>query len=157
LVDFDHHVYRRRPRSLRRGGIATLFGVISLSRIRYERCDTGVGLTCIFPRERLGIVVGKATTALAGRVGMWTAQYTQETVLALLREEHRVTWSVATLRTVVADFSAALAPLTHQAQNTFGSDVRPSRIMLAIRPAGLATWTSSPAESQSTVVVTLVD
>jgi hypothetical protein len=117
LVDFDHNVYRRRPRSRRRGGLATLFGIISLSRIRYEPCDAGVGLTCIFPLEqRLGIVVGKATTALASRVGQWTAQYTQETVRALLREEHRVRWSVATLRNVAADLSAALAPLTHQAQ-----------------------------------------
>jgi hypothetical protein len=117
LVNFDHNVYRRRPRSPRRGGIATLFGIISLRRIRYEPCDAGVGLTCIFPLEqRLGIVVGKATTALADRVGRWTAQYTQETVLALLRDEHRVTWSVATLRKVAADLSAALAPLTHQAQ-----------------------------------------
>jgi hypothetical protein len=117
LVDFDHNVYRRRPRSPRRGGIATLFGIISLSRIRYEPCDAGVGLTCIFPLEqRLGIVVGKATTALASRVGLWTAQYTQETVLTLLREEHRVSWSVATLRKVAADVSAALAPRTHQAQ-----------------------------------------
>jgi hypothetical protein len=117
LVHFDRNVYRRRPRSRRRGGIATLFGIISLSRIRYEPCDAGVGLTCIFPLEqRLGIVVGKATTALASRVGMWTAQYTQETVLALLREEQRVTWSVATLRNVAAALSAALAPLTHQAQ-----------------------------------------
>ena len=66
LVNFDHNVYRRRPASLRRGGIATLFGVISLWRIRYEPCDAGVGLTCIFPLEqRLGIVVGKASTALA--------------------------------------------------------------------------------------------
>jgi len=117
LVDFDHHVYRRRPRSRRRGGLATLFGIISLARIRYEPCDAGLGLTCIFPLEqRLGIVVGKATTSLASRVGLWTAQYTQETVLALLREEHRVSWSVATLRNVAADLSAALAPLTHQAQ-----------------------------------------
>ena len=117
LVDFDHNVYRRRPVSPRRCGIATLFGVISLWRIRYEPCDAGVSLTCIFPLEqRLGIVVGKATTALAHRVGMWTAQYTQETVLALLREEHGVFWSVATLRNVAADLSTALAPLTHQAQ-----------------------------------------
>jgi hypothetical protein len=45
--------------------------------------------------QRLGIVRGKATTALARRVGLWTAQYTQGTVLALLREELRVTRSVA--------------------------------------------------------------
>jgi hypothetical protein len=117
LVEFDGNVYRRRPHSPRRGGIATLFGVISLWRMRYEPCDAGVGLTCIFPLEqRLGIVAGKATAALASRVGHWTAQYTQETVLRLLKEEQHVRWSVATLRTVAADLSAGLAPLTHQAQ-----------------------------------------
>jgi hypothetical protein len=117
LVNFDQAVYRRRPRSPRRGGIATLFGIISLWRMRYEPCDAGIGLTCIFPLEqRLGIVAGKATAALASRVGRWTAQHTQETVLALLREEHRVSWSVATLRKLAADLSTALAPLTHQAQ-----------------------------------------
>jgi hypothetical protein len=117
LVDFDHNVYRCRPPSPRRGGIATLFGIISLWRIRYEPCDAGIGLTCIFPLEqRLGIVAGKATAALASRVGKWTAQYTQETVRQLLQEEHHVSWSVATLRSVAADLSAALAPLTHQAQ-----------------------------------------
>jgi hypothetical protein len=117
LIRFDHNVYRRRPVSPRRGGLATLFGIISLRRIRYEPCDAGIGLTCIFPLEqRLGIVVGKATTALADRVGRWTALYTQETVLSLLQEEHGVAWSVATLRNVAADLSSALAPLTHQAQ-----------------------------------------
>jgi hypothetical protein len=117
LIYFDQNVYRRRPASPRRGGIATLFGIIGLRRIRYEPCDAGIGLTCIFPLEqRLGIVMGKATTPLAHRVGQWTAQYTQETVLALLREEHGVSWSVATLRKIAADLSTSLAPLTHQAQ-----------------------------------------
>jgi hypothetical protein len=117
LVEFDGNVYRRRPHSPRRGGIATLFGIIALWRIRYEPCDAGVGLACMFPLEqRLGLVVGKATAALASRVGKWTAQYTQETVLRLLKEEQHVSWSVATLRTVAADLSARLAPLTHQAQ-----------------------------------------
>jgi hypothetical protein len=117
LVHFDHNVYRRRPRSPRRGGIATLFGIIALWRLRYEPCDAGVGLTCLFPLEqRLGIVAGKASAALASRVGSWTAQYTQETVRQLLQDEHAVAWSVATLRSVAADLSAALAPLTHQAQ-----------------------------------------
>jgi hypothetical protein len=117
LLKFDLNIYRRRPPSPRRDGIATLFGIVSLWRTRYEPCDAGIGLTCIFPLEqRLGIVAGKATTALASRVGMWTAQYTQETVLALLRDEHGVSWSVATLRKVAAELSTALAPLTHQAQ-----------------------------------------
>jgi hypothetical protein len=117
LVRFEHTVYRRRPRSPRRGGIATLFGIIALERLRYEPCDAGIGLRCIFPLEqRLGIVAGKASAALASRVGRWTAQYTQETVRQLLQDEHAVAWSVATLRSVAADLSAALAPLTHQAQ-----------------------------------------
>ena len=47
LIHYDHNVYRRRPVSPRRGGIATLFGIISLRRIRYEPCDAGIGLTCI--------------------------------------------------------------------------------------------------------------
>ena len=49
LVHFDHDVYRCRPRSPRRGGIATLFGIVCLWRIRYEPCDADIGLACIFP------------------------------------------------------------------------------------------------------------
>jgi hypothetical protein len=52
----------------------------------------------------------------AGRVGAWTAQYTQETVRQLLHEEHHVSWSVDTLRNVAADLSAGLVPLRHEAQ-----------------------------------------
>jgi hypothetical protein len=116
-VGFDHDIYRRRDRSRRRQGLATLFGIIALWRIRYEPCDAGVGLACIFPLEqRLGIVAGKATPALANRLGQWTAQQPQETVRTLLEEEHHVAWSVETLRKVVANLSAGLAPLTQQAQ-----------------------------------------
>ena len=111
LVDFDNNVYRRRDPSPRRGGIASLFGIIILWRIRYEPCDAGIGIPCIFPLEqRLGIVADNATLALADRVGKWTAQHTQETVRQLLLSEHRVAWSVDTLRKVVADLSAGLAP-----------------------------------------------
>jgi hypothetical protein len=98
-------------------GIGTRFGIIALERIRYEPCDAGIGLTSLFPLEmRLGIVGGKATLALADRLGQWTAQHTQETVHRLLQEEHHVTWSVTTIRKIMADLSAALGPLTHQAQ-----------------------------------------
>ena len=108
LLHFDGNVYRRRPPSPRRGGLATLFGIIMVQRIRYEPWDQGIGLSCIFPLEqRLGVVLGKASGALADRIGQWTAQYTQETVLTLLRQEHGVDWSVATLRKVVAELSTA--------------------------------------------------
>jgi hypothetical protein len=117
LVGFDDNIYRRRDRSPRRHGIATLFGIITLFRLRYEPCDEGLGLASIFPLEmRVGVVAGNATPALAGRVGAWTAQYTQETVRQLLHEEHHVSWSVETLRNVAADLSAGLAPLRHDAQ-----------------------------------------
>jgi hypothetical protein len=116
-LGFDHNTYRRRDHSPRRHGIATLFGMITFWRLRYEPCDAGVGLASIFPLEqRLGIMAGKATPALASRVGMWTAQYSQETVRNLLQEEHHVAWSVDTLRKVTANLSTGLAPLTHQAQ-----------------------------------------
>jgi hypothetical protein len=116
-VGFEHGLYRRRPASPRRGGIATRFGVITLARLRYEPCDAGIGLPCIFPLEqRLGIVAGKATPALAGRVGAWTAQHPQATVQRLLAEEHGVAWSVTTLRHVAAELSAGARVLTHAAQ-----------------------------------------
>ena len=120
VIAFDHNLYRRREPSPRRHGIGTLFGVIALRRLRYEPWDAGVGLVCIFPLElRLGIVAGKATPALAHRIGAWTAQYTQETVRSLLDTEHHVAWSVGTLRAVVADLSehvAAFSPAARVAQ-----------------------------------------
>jgi hypothetical protein len=116
-LSFEGSIFRRRDRSPRRFGIATLFGIIALWRIRYEPWDAGLGLASISPLEmRLGIVGGKATPALANRVGVWTAQYTQETVRHLLAEEHGVSWSVDTLRKVAADLSNGLAPLCHDAQ-----------------------------------------
>ena len=116
-LHFDNNFYRRRDRSPRRQGIGTRFGTIALERIRYEPCDADLGLTSLFPLEmRLGIVSGKATLALADRLGQWTAQHTQETVHRLLQEEHHVSWSVSTIRKIMTDLSADLTPLTHQAQ-----------------------------------------
>ena len=101
--NFEGNLYRRRERSPRRLGVGTLFGTITLERIRYEPADGGVGLLSVFPLEmRLGIVVGKATLGLAERVGKWTAQYTQEIVRQRLHEEHQIAWSVTTLRKVAA-------------------------------------------------------
>jgi hypothetical protein len=114
-LDFDGERYRRRTRTERRHGIATLFGIIALWRVRYEPLEAGV--PCVFPLEiNLGITAARATPALAQRVGQWAAQHTQKNVLELLRHEHGVKWSVGTLRKVTAAISAGLAPSRHAAQ-----------------------------------------
>ena len=116
-VEFEHNLYRRRDRSPRRFGVATLFGIIALWRLRYEPYDEGVGLACVFPLEqRLGLLLGKATPALAQRLGPWAAQHSQRNVLQLLQQEHQVSWSVETLRTMTAALSVAVTPLRHPAQ-----------------------------------------
>lgn len=114
-AELDGEHYRRRTRSKRRYGVATLFGTIALYRIGYEPLEPG--LPSIFPLEmRLGLTAGRATPALMDRVGPWSAQHTQKTALQLLHQEHDVRWSADTLRKVTATLSAALAPLRHRAQ-----------------------------------------
>jgi hypothetical protein len=114
-LGFEGEWYRRRTLTKSRYGIATLFGIIALWRVRYEPLEAG--LSCQFPLEiGLGITAARATPALAERVGQWAAQHTQKNVLALLRHEHDVAWSVETLRKVTAAVSAGLAPLRHDAQ-----------------------------------------
>jgi hypothetical protein len=117
-IQFQGNGYRLRDKkSPHRFGIATLAGVIALSRFRYEPIDPDLGLACIFPLEiQLGIVGDKATPALARQVGIWTAQFTQETVRSYLREECQLFWAVSTLRHVAVSLHEGLAPLTLEAQ-----------------------------------------
>jgi hypothetical protein len=117
LAGWDGELYRRRSRSRRRYGVATLFGNITLYRIGYETVDADSGLRNIFPLEmRLGVTAGRATPALMERVGRASAQHTQKTVLEWLKQDHNVQWSAETLRKVTASLSAALAPSRHKAQ-----------------------------------------
>ena len=117
LAGLEGELYRRRTRSRRRYGVATLFGIIPLCRIGYEPVDADSGLRNIFPLEmRLGLTAGRATPALMERVGRMSAQHTQKTVLDWLRQEHDVQWSAETLRNVTATLSAAMAPLRQEAQ-----------------------------------------
>jgi hypothetical protein len=111
---FEGECYRRRTRTANRK-LATLFGVIVLWRFRYEPLEAG--LKSIFPLEiRLGIEAARATPALATRVGQWLAQYTQQTVLELLRRDQGVSWAVKTLRKVMASLSAGMAEFRQKAQ-----------------------------------------
>lgn len=105
--------YRRRPKS--RNDIGTLFGEIELRRYLYEAVEAGE--PCLFPLElQLGIEAGLATPALAERVGLWSAEHEQEQVRALLRQEHGVTWSVASLRKVAASLREGLASFREETQ-----------------------------------------
>src|SRR3954464_556319 len=116
----DHQDYsRKNQKSKTRGGIATLFGRIELSRCLYEplqeaRDDQQPSFS---PLERcLGIVAGNATPALAERVGRLSGQHTQQGMLELLRADHQVNWSVEVLRQVTAAVSAGIAPYLRAAQ-----------------------------------------
>jgi hypothetical protein len=113
-IDSQGTWYRRRSKTPNRS-VATLFGTITLWRMLYQPIH-GVEPS-IFPLEaRLGLEAGRATPALAERVARAAATATQGTVLAALREDHGVRWSVATLRAVIADVAAGMEVHRHDAQ-----------------------------------------
>jgi hypothetical protein len=99
--------YRLRPKSPRRR-LDSLFGPVRLWRYRYEAWTPGEPSR--FPlQERLGIEAQRATPALAERAAWWSVGHTQAQVLAILRRDHGVGWSVATLRRVTQGMSAGMA------------------------------------------------
>jgi hypothetical protein len=105
--------YRRRPKS--RNTIATLFGKIELRRYLYEATEAGE--RALFPLElQLGVEAGLATPALAERVGRWSAEHEQAQVLQLLEQEHKVSWSVKSLRKLAASLRDGLASYREETQ-----------------------------------------
>src|SRR3954454_1350184 len=92
--------YRRRFKSPNRT-VATLFGTITLWRMLYQPLH-GVERSIVPLEIRLGLEAGLATPALAERVAQAATASTQDTVLDTLRRDHGVSWSVASLRTVIA-------------------------------------------------------
>jgi hypothetical protein len=106
--------YRRRSKTPNRS-VATLFGTITLWRMLYQ--DIHGVETSIFPLEvRLGIEAGRATPALAERAAHAAATSTQSTVLDLLRDDHSVRWSAASLRAVIPAMAAGMEVQLHDAQ-----------------------------------------
>jgi hypothetical protein len=104
-LEHDGERYRRRGPAP--NTVATLFGPVRLWRHVYE--DLEPGNPCLFPLEqRLGLVAGAATPALAERASWWLAQQPQGRTRAVLRRDHGVKWSVATLRQVTGAFAAGL-------------------------------------------------
>jgi hypothetical protein len=105
--------YKRRPKSP--NTIGTLFGLIRLARYRYEALERGV--RGIFPLEmQLGIEAGLATPALAERIGLQSADHTQQQVLDWLERDHGVKWSAASLRKLSASLSEGLSAFRQPAQ-----------------------------------------
>lgn len=112
-IEADGERYRRRAATP--NTVATLFGPVQLWRALYE--DVEPGNPCLFPLEqRLGIVAGAATPALAERAAWWLAQQPQGGTLAVLQRDHGVRWSAQTLRHVTAAFAAGLEAQRQQAQ-----------------------------------------
>jgi hypothetical protein len=95
--------------------VASLFGTITLMRFLYRPIEEWV--PAIFPLEiRLGLEQGRATPALADRIGRHAAQCTQQQVLQILRRDHGITWSVALLRKVTAAVAEGMSAHRHAAQ-----------------------------------------
>jgi hypothetical protein len=106
--------YRRRSKTPNRS-VATLFGTITLWRMLYQ--DVHGVEPAIFPLEvRLGLEAGRATPALAERASRAAVTLPQDAVLAVLRDDHGVRWSVASLRAVIAGVAAGMAAFRHDAQ-----------------------------------------
>jgi hypothetical protein len=105
--------YRSRSKTPNRT-VATLFGTITLWRMLYQPLH-GVEPS-IFPLEiRLGLEAGLCTPALTERVALAATAATQNAVLAALKRDHGVCWSVATLRKVIAGAALGMEPHRHQA------------------------------------------
>ena len=114
-VSFEGEAYRRRARQPRRGSVWTLFGPIRLVRWVYQ--SRQVGEPALFPLEiNLGIEPGGATPALALRVAWLTAAATQTQTLEILRQDHGVHFSVATLRKLTAAVAEQLGQHQHEVQ-----------------------------------------
>ena len=105
--------YRRRFKSPLT--VDSTFGRMRLWRWLYEPRTPGE--RCLFPLEHLlGLVAGRATPALASRVGRLAAQYEQRSVLRLLKEDNALRWSHALLRKVAAEVAAIVLGQRHTAQ-----------------------------------------
>src|SRR3954451_24773776 len=113
-MGFEGTWYRRRFKSPNRK-VATLFGTITLWRMLYQPLH-GIERS-IFPLEiRLGLEAGLATPAFAERVARAAVASTQDTVLAALKRDHGVSWSVASLRTVIARVAEGMHRHREEAQ-----------------------------------------
>jgi hypothetical protein len=91
-----------------------LFGTITVWRMLYQPLH-GVEPS-IFPLEiRLGLEAGLCTPGLTERVAQAATATSQNAVLATLQRDQSVSWSVATLRKVIAEVATGMEPHRHDA------------------------------------------
>jgi hypothetical protein len=113
-ICFQGTWYRRRSKTPNRS-VATVFGTITLWRWLYQPLH-GIEPS-IFPLEiRLGLEAGLATPALAERAAQAAVGSPQAAVLARLKDDQGVSWSVASLRKVIAGVAAGMGEHRHDAQ-----------------------------------------
>jgi hypothetical protein len=113
-MSFQGTGYRRRSKTPNRS-VATVFGTITLWRWLYQDLQ-GIEPS-IFPLEiRLGLEAGLATPALAERAAQAAASSAQQSVLARLKDDHGVCWSVASLRKVITGVAAGMDQHRHDVQ-----------------------------------------
>ena len=115
----DVEFSRRAEKTPVRAGVATLFGTIQIERLLYEPLSEArdAGRQSIAPLEmQLGIIADNATPALAERVGRLASDHTESEVLDVLKHEHGVSWSKATLRKVTQAVGEGVAQHLHDAQ-----------------------------------------
>jgi hypothetical protein len=106
--------YRRRGKTPDRK-VATTFGTITLWRTLYQ--DVHGVEPSIFPLEiRLGLEAGRATPALAERAARAAVTLPRDAVLAALRHDQGVRWSVSTLRAVIAAVATGMEAHRQDAQ-----------------------------------------
>jgi hypothetical protein len=113
-MSFQGTGYRRRSKTPNRS-VATVFGTITLWRWLYQDLQ-GIEPS-IFPLEiRLGLEAGLATPALAERAAQAAARSAQQSVLARLKADPGVCWSVASLRKVITGVAAGMDQHRHDLQ-----------------------------------------
>ena len=111
----SHGTWDRRRSKTPHRSVATLFGTITLWRMLYQ--DVHGVEPSIFPLEiHLGLEADRATPALAERAACAAVTLPQDAVLAALRDDHGVRFSVASLRAVIAGVAAGMGAHRHEAQ-----------------------------------------
>jgi hypothetical protein len=106
--------YRRRGKAPNRS-VAALFGTITLWRTLYQ--DVHGVEPSIFPLEiRPGSEASRATPALAERAARLAVTSPQDTVLAVLHDDHGVRWSATTLRAAIAEVATGMEVHRREAQ-----------------------------------------